>query len=189
MVKENELEKNPWTTLSSEMVYESAWIAVTKHDCINPAGNPATYSTVSFKNIAIGIIPLDDELNTWLVGQWRYPLNQYSWEIIEGGGQIGVDPIKSAKRELLEEAGLIAKNYTQIITTHLSNSVSDEFGVIYVAKNLTQQQAEPEETEVLQIKKLPFIEAYKMVLDGKITDSLSIIGILKTKILIDNKQI
>lgn len=185
----NELEKNPWQTLNSELVYESAWIAVNKHECINPAGNPAIYSTVTFKNIAIGIIPLDDDLNTWLIGQWRYPLKQYSWEIVEGGGQHGVNPIESAKRELLEEAGLTAKSYTQIITSHLSNSVSDEYGIIYIAKGLTQEQAEPEETEVLQIKKLPFIEAYQMVIDGKITDSLSIIGILKTKILIDNKQI
>lgn len=185
----NELEKNPWTTLNSEMVYESAWIAVTKHDCINPAGNPATYSTVTFKNIAIGIIPLDEELNTWLVGQWRYPLKQYSWEIVEGGGKHGVNPIESAKRELLEETGLVAQSYTQIMEMHLSNSVSDEYGVIYIAKGLSQQQAEPEETEVLQVKKLPFIEAYNMVMKGEITDSLSVAGILKTKILLDQKQL
>jgi 8-oxo-dGTP pyrophosphatase MutT (NUDIX family) len=189
MVKENELEKNPWTTLSSEMVYESAWIAVTKHDCINPAGNPATYSTVTFKNIAIGIIPLDNDLNTWLVGQWRYPLKQYSWEIVEGGGKLGVNPIESAKRELLEETGLVAQSYTQIIEMHLSNSVSDEYGIIYIAKGISEHQAEPEETEVLQVKKLPFLEAYNMVMNGEITDSLSVAGILKTKILLDQNKL
>ena len=189
MKNELDIEKNPWTTLKSELVYESAWIAVTKHDCLNPAGNPATYSTVSFKNIAIGIIPLDEENNTWLVGQWRYPLNQYSWEIIEGGGKHGVDPVLSAQRELLEEAGLVAQHYEQIMEIHTSNSVCDEYGLIYVAKNLREENAQPEETEVLQIKKLPFNEAYQMVMDGKITDSLSVAGILKTKLLLDSGKI
>jgi ADP-ribose pyrophosphatase len=178
-------EKNSWKTLKSELKFETPWIKVTKHDVLNPAGKPGIYGVVSFKNLAIGIIPLDKDLNTWLVGQWRYPLNKYSWEIIEGGGPHGVEPVESAKRELKEEAGLIAKKYTELCRIHTSNSVTDEYGIIYIAQELEETEAEPEESEDLQVKKVPFETAFQMVMNGEITDSLSMAGILKAKILID----
>src|ERR1041384_4165929 len=109
------MEENPWITKQSEQVYESAWIKVVKHDVLNPAGKPAIYSVVNFKNLAIGVLPLDNELNTWLVGQWRYPTDSYSWEIPEGGGILNVEPVESAKRELKEETGIIAKNYEELM--------------------------------------------------------------------------
>ena len=177
--------KNTWITTTSEVKFETPWIKVTKHDVINPAGKPALYGTVHFKNLAIGILPLDKDLNTWLVGQWRYPLNAYSWEIVEGGGDLNIDPIESAKRELKEETGLTATKYTLLSNMHTSNSATDEYCHIYLAQQLTEGEAEPEESEDLQIKKVPFAQAYKMVVDGEITDSLSIVAILKTKILID----
>jgi ADP-ribose pyrophosphatase len=178
-------EKNPWQTLKSEVKFETAWIKVTKHDVLNPAGKPGIYGSVSFKNLAIGILPLDKDLNTWLVGQWRYPLNKYSWEIIEGGGPLDIEPVESAKRELKEEAGIIANKYTLLCNMHTSNSVTDEYCYIYLAQELELDTAEPEETEDLQIKKVPFQKAYEMVMNGEITDSLSMVGILKAKILID----
>jgi ADP-ribose pyrophosphatase len=178
-------EQNTWTTLGSEIKFETPWIKVTKYDVLNPAGKPGLYGVVSFKNIAIGILPLDKDYNTWLVGQWRYPLNEYSWEIVEGGGPHGVDPIESAKRELKEETGLIAKKYTKLGRIHTSNSVCDEYGLLYLAQDLEQSESEPEESEDLQVKKVPFNEAYEMVMDGRITDSLSMVAILKTRILID----
>jgi ADP-ribose pyrophosphatase len=178
-------EKNSWISVQSELKFETPWIKVTKHDVLNPAGKPGIYGVVSFKNIAIGILPLDNDLNTWLVGQWRFPLGEYSWEIPEGGGPHGVDPLLSAKRELKEETGLIAQKYTILGKIHTSNSVCDEYGILYLAQDLQQSDAEPEESEDLQIKKLPFEEAYQMVMDGRITDSLSMVAILKTKILID----
>lgn len=181
----SEKEKNSWTTLNSELTFETPWIKVTKYDVLTPAGKPGLYGVVSFKNMAIGVLPLDKDYNTWLVGQWRYPLNEYSWEIPEGGGPHGIDPIESAKRELKEETGLIAKKYTYLGRIHTSNSVCDEVGYLYVAQELELTEAEPEETEDLQIKKLPFKEAHEMVMDGRITDSLSIAAILKTRILID----
>jgi ADP-ribose pyrophosphatase len=181
----NEKEKNSWKTLNTEVKFETPWITVTKHDILNPAGKPGIYGVVSFKNIAIGILPLDKDRNTWLVGQWRYPLKQYSWEIPEGGGPHGIDPLVSAKRELKEETGLIAKKYTELSRIHTSNSVSDEYGILYLAQDLEQSEAEPEESEDLQLKKVPFDEAYQMVMDGRITDSLSMVAILKTRILID----
>lgn len=181
------MENNPWKTLKSEQVYESAWIKVVKHNCLNPADKPAIYSVVSFKNLAIGILPLDNEDNTWLVGQWRYPLNAYSWEIPEGGGPLGIDPLESAKRELKEETGIISNNFTEIMRLHLSNSATDELAIVYLAKDLQFEENEPEESEILQIKKVHINEAYSMVTKGQITDAISVAAIMKVWILINNK--
>lgn len=180
---------NSWTTLGSEMKYETPWIKVTEYDVLNPAGKKGIYGVVSFKNLAIGIVPIDEHNNTWLVGQWRYPLKQYSWEIPEGGGPIGIDPLASAKRELKEETGLIAENYRELCRMHTSNSVCDEICHIFLATGLKQTEAEPEESEDLVVKKIPFEEAYQMVMRGEITDSLSMVAILKTKILMDQGEI
>lgn len=180
---------NPWKTLKSELKYENPWISVTEHKVIDAGNNDGIYGTVHFKNIAIGIIPLDEENNTWLVGQYRYPLNQYSWEICEGGGKLGIPPLESAKRELLEETGIKANHWEKILDMHLSNSVSDEAGIIYLAKGLEYFEPQPEEDEVLQLKKVSFDEAFEMVMNGAITDSLSVAGILKTKILLDKGTI
>lgn len=178
-------QHNPWKTLKTDVKYDNPWIKVTESKTINANGGDGIYGVVHFKNIAIGIIPLDKDYNTWLVGQYRYPLNEYSWEICEGGGLLNEDILSSAKRELMEELGIEAEDWQEIMKMHLSNSVSDEKGVIYIAKNLSYHQPEPEEGEVLQLKKLPFTEVFEMVMNGKITDSLSVAGILKTKLLID----
>ena len=177
-------QQNPWQIKAERAVYDNPWIQVTQYDVINPSGGKGIYGKVHFKNVAIGILPLDDALNTWLVGQYRFPLGQYSWEIPEGGGPLGTDPLASAKRELLEEAGLAAAEWTMLIDLHLSNSVSDEYGLIYLARGLEQHTAEPEETEQLVIKKIPFEEAYRMVENGIITDSLSVTAILKVKLML-----
>ena len=182
-------ESNPWITKTNEQVYESAWIKVTKRDVINPAGNDAIYSVVHFKNLAIGIFPLDKDYNTWLVGQFRYPTNEYSWEIPEGGGKMDTDPIESASRELKEETGILAKEYTELMRMHLSNSATDEVAIVYLATNLTFEEAEPEESEQLQIKKLHLNEAFNWVTEGKIKDAISVATILKAKWLMDNKQL
>ncbi|MES2565362.1 MAG: NUDIX hydrolase [Bacteroidota bacterium] len=180
---------NTWKTLSSELVYESAWIAINKHQTINPAGNPAIYSVVNFKNLAIGVVPLSDDGYTWLVGQWRYPLNAYSWEIPEGGGPLGEKPIETAIRELKEETGIIANNFVEIMQMHLSNSVSDEHSFVFLATDLTFGEAEPEESEDLQIKKIHFNDVFEMVLKGEITDSISVAAIFKVKYLIDKGEV
>lgn len=174
---------NPWKTLSGEKIYENSWISLTEHQVINPGGGNGIYGEVHFKNLAIGIIPLDEENNTWLVGQYRFPLKQYSWEIPEGGGLLDVDPLLSAKRELLEETGIEAEEWLEIQKIHLSNSVSDELGIIYLAKQLRFGNSSPEESEELIVRKLPFETVYQMVLNGEITDSLSVVAILKVKIL------
>jgi 8-oxo-dGTP pyrophosphatase MutT (NUDIX family) len=179
----NDQQLNPWKTLKSEKVYDSPWIGLTKHDVTNPSGKPGTYSVIHFKNLAIGILPLDENYNTWIVGQYRYPINQYSWEIPEGGGDRAVDPLDSAKRELHEETGISAQKWTKIQELHLSNSASDEFCILYIAQDLTFGESEPEEDEQLEVRKIHFDELYKMVEAGEITDSLTVTIVLKTKLL------
>jgi ADP-ribose pyrophosphatase len=173
--------KNPWRTLQKKQVYDNPWISVAHHDVINPSGKDGIYGVVHFKNLAIGIIPIDEEGYTWLVGQFRYTLNAYSWEIPEGGCPLGEEPLEAAKRELREETGIIAHNREQLLTIHTSNSVSDEKGFIYLAKDLHFGPSSPEETEQLQVKKIKLEAAINMVEEGLITDSLSVAGLLKMK--------
>ena len=171
---------NPWTTLSQKDIYDNAWIKLEEYQVLNPAGGNGIYGKVHFKNKAIGIIPLDGEGNTWLVGQYRYPLDKWSWEIPEGGAPLDSDVLESAQRELKEETGITAKKWTCILKAHLSNSVSDEEGFVFLAEDLTFGIAQLEETEAdLKVWKLPFKDALQMVLDGKITDSLSVMGFLR----------
>lgn len=183
------LENGPWKILKSNEIYDNPWISLSEHQVINPSGGSGIYGEVHFKNIAIGIVVLDSNYDTWLVGQHRFPIKAYSWEIPEGGGSLNEDPMISAKRELQEETGILATHLTEIQKMHLSNSVSDEKAIIYVAQDIEMGVSSPEETEELEIRKLPFEEAYQMVLSGEITDSMSVAGILKTKILIDQGKI
>ncbi len=184
-----ELQSNPWTKLEDSLKYDNPWIRVNEHQVLNPAGNPGIYGVVHFKNLAIGVVPIDKEGYTWLVGQFRYPLNEYSWEIPEGGSSVDIDPQEGAHRELQEETGLMAENLIEIQRLHLSNSVSDELAILYVATGLTQGEAMPEETEELRVKRIPFEEAYQEVCAGKITDAMSVAGILKTKLLLDSGKL
>jgi len=154
-----------WQKIDSKQVYNNPWIT------------------------AIGIIPLDDELNTWIVGQHRYTLGQYSWEIPMGGGRLDTDPLISAQRELQEETGLKAEKWEHLLDIHTSNSVTDEYGHIYVAQELTEGDTDFDPTEDLFIKKLPFTELVTMVMEGAITDSLSIAGVLKLNHLMATNQL
>ncbi|MGZ3754253.1 MAG: NUDIX domain-containing protein [Mucilaginibacter sp.] len=182
-------EANPWQITAEQHEYDNPWISLTEFKVINPSGNPGIYGKIHFKNFAIGVIPLDDDLNTYLVGQYRFVLNQYCWEIPEGGCPLGTDPLESAKRELLEETGLKASQWTELQRMHLSNSVSDEFGIIYLARGLAQFEAEPEDTEQLQVKKVPFEEVYQMVCRNEITDSVTVTAVLRVKLLLLENQL
>ena len=171
-------EENKWITHQSKEVYDNPWIKVVHDDVTTPTGTSGIYGTVLFKNKAIGIIPIDREGNTWLVGQYRYPLKEYSWEIPMGGGPHNEEPLQTAQKELKEETGIEAKKWTNLMKIHTSNSVTNEVGFIFLAEELTYGETSFDETEDLTIKKLPFTEAYQMVLDNKITDAISVSGIL-----------
>lgn len=174
-------EGNPWQVKHSEDIYQSAWIKVREDKVITPGGTDGIYSVVEFQNSAVGIVPIDEDGNTWLVGQWRYPLNAYSWEIIEGGCPIGEKPEDCALRELKEESGLTAKTLTPFLEMSLSNSSTDDQVIVYVAKGLKMGEAEPEDTEALQLVKLPLTEAFEYVMQGRIHDAISVAALLKLK--------
>ena len=168
-----------WKTKSARVAYENPWIKVTHENVITPAGTDGIYGVVHFKNTAIGVVPIDNEGNTWLVKQSRYTLNQYTWEIPEGGCPAGEEPLAAAKRELEEEVGLIANSWQPLLHMHLSNSVSDEYCEIFVARDLTLGTQQLEATEDIEVKKLPLQEAINMVKRGEITDSISVAALLR----------
>ena len=179
---------NPWQTLSTEVKYHNSWISVREDQVLNPGGGRGIYGVVSMKNKALGIVPVDADGNTWLVGQYRYPLNEYSWEIPMGGGLLEHDMLESAQRELKEETGLTAARWTRIARLHTSNSVTDEEGFVYLAEGLTAGEVEPEETEDLRLWKLPLAEAIRMVMDDRITDGVSVAGLLKAEKVLQTRQ-
>jgi len=181
--------ENPWKIISTENVYENQWLGLVEHQVINPKGNPGIYGVVHFKSIAICVLPLDDDYNTWIVGQYRFPLNEYSWEMPEGGGALNVNPLDSAKRELMEECGIEAKSWLKISEFNTSNSCTDEKAIIFIARNLSFHQANPEDTEELEVKKIPFAKLFQMVMDGEIMDAPTIIAALKVKLMMDEKLI
>lgn len=167
-----EQESNPWKTLREEIRYENDWIRIEHHDVIKPNGEPGIYGKVHFKNTAIAVLPIDREGYTYLDGQYRYTIHAYSWELPEGGC-LNESPLEAAKRELKEETGLIAEKWTFLGEQYLSNSVTDEKSMMYLAENLSMKESEPESTEILQIKKIPVQEAIEMALNGEIKDVLS----------------
>ncbi|MCC9135670.1 NUDIX domain-containing protein [Pontibacter silvestris] len=179
---------NPWTTLSSRPVYQNPWINVREDQVLNPKGGEGIYGVVSFKNKAIGIIPIDNEGYTYLIGQYRYALNEYSWEIPMGGGLIEDDILESAKRELKEETGFTAAKWTNIARLHTSNSVTDEEGFVFLAQGLTAGDTAFEDTEELHIKRVSFDEAVQMCMTNKITDAISVAGILKAAFLLQEQS-
>ncbi len=170
-------EDNPWARLARRVAYDNPWITVFHDDVRRPDGAPGVYGVVHYKNVAVGVVALDDQGRVLLVGQYRYTLDLYSWEIPEGGAAPGEDPLDAARRELLEETGCRAERWEELLRAHLSNSVSDELAICYLAQELTQGQAEPEGTERLQLRRVPFEEALRMVGRGEITDALSVMGL------------
>lgn len=177
-------QRGPWKTLSIEERYNTPWISVSHHEVIDPSGAPGVYGVIHFKSLAVGVIPLDEEMNTWIVGQYRYPIDVYSWEMPEGGGSRDLPPVESAKRELREEVGIVAQHWQPILHMHLSNSSSDEEAVIFVAQGLEHFEPEPDDNEELAMRKLPFAELYAMVERGEVTDSLTVAAVLKVQLMI-----
>lgn len=175
-------EDNPFRTLGSRPIYENPWISVTEHRIVKPRGGEGIYGVVHFKNRAVGVVPYERG-EIWLVGQYRFPLGIYSWEIPAGGAPFDEPPEACAARELSEETGLRARRIQPLVRMHLSNSVTDELAHIFLATELEPGAADPEDTEELAIRKLPLAEALSLVEDGTITDSLSVAAILRLALL------
>ncbi len=182
-MKPDDPQANPWTRLSRRVAYENPWIRVYHDEVLRPDGRPGIYGTVHFRNRAVGVVPVDEQGRVLLVGQYRYPLNVYSWEIPEGGGALDQDPLDEARRELLEETGYSAGSWEVLLRAHLSNSVSDEEAVCYLARDLVPGPASPEGTERLQVRWAAFADCLAMIRRGEITDALSILGLQQAALL------
>lgn len=175
------MEENPWKTLSGKIIFENPWIRVREDSVINPVGNQATYTVVEARKLAAGVLAFTENEELYLVGQYRYPTKVYSWEIIEGGIEEGEDPLDGIKRELKEEAGLEALFWEELKggEIHLSNCISDEKAIFFIARGLKEVKREPDPNEILAVKKLPFSQVYKMVLNGEIIDAMTIVAVLR----------
>jgi 8-oxo-dGTP pyrophosphatase MutT (NUDIX family) len=167
----------PWTRQSRAVAYENAWITVWHDNVTRPDGSPGIYGVVHFANLAVGAVVLDDDDRLLLVGQHRYTLDAYSWEIPEGGVPAGESALDGARRELSEETGVDADHWREIARFHLSNSISDEAGILFTAHAMGHGPASPEPSEDLAVRWLPFDEAVAMTMDGRITDAMTILGL------------
>lgn len=168
-----------WKTLSSRTIYENPWIRVCEDRVINPGGGQNDYGHVRFKNTAVAILPLDEHGYTWLVGQDRYTLGEYSWELPMGGAPSGEPPLQAARRELKEETGLSAGTWVPLMKLHTSNSITDEVALVFIARDLTAGETAFEETEDLTVRRLPLQDAIEMAMDGRITDATCVAALLR----------
>lgn len=171
----------PWSRGEQRMIFENPWLSLTEHEAVAPTGAPARYGVVGFKNYAIAVLPLHADGSVTLVGQHRFVHADYSWEIPEGGGPLDEDPLESAKRELAEETGLVASEWREIMRTQLSNSVTDERAIGFIALGLSQgaQGHEQDETEDLAIVRAPFREVLEAALAGHLQDMLTVAMLLR----------
>ena len=179
---------NPWRRVGTTQVYANPWIQVREDQVVRPDGAPGIYGVVELRSLALGCVPLYANGTTVLVGQHRYPLDEYSWEIPEGGGNPAHPPLGEIRRELREETGLTAHRWTPLGRVHTSNCVTNELGLLWLAEDLVEGATSPDDTEVLRVWRLPFDEAVGMALDGRITDSLSVAGLLRARHLIDQRE-
>lgn len=168
---------NPWRRVSRRVAYENPWLRLYHDDVMRPDGQPGIYGVVHFRHLAIGVVPMDAQDRVLLVGQYRYTLDHYSWEIPEGGGGFDESPEAAARRELAEETGYIGGKWREVCRAELSNSVTDEVTILFVATELEPGPASPEGTEKIEMRWVPFDEVMAMIARGEILDAMTIIPI------------
>jgi 8-oxo-dGTP pyrophosphatase MutT (NUDIX family) len=171
--------RNPWQRRGSRPIYSTPWFSVRCDEVIRPDGAPGSYSVVHAERLAVGVVPYWDDGSVTLVGQWRYPLESYSWEIPEGGGDLDLDPLEAARAELREEAGIEARTWSELGRCHTSNCWTDEVGYLFLARDLIQGAPAPGGDEEIAVWRLPAAQAIAMAVDGRITDALSIVGLFR----------
>ena len=174
-----EASGRPWRVLARRPVYRNPWIAVEEFDTLAPTGAPALYGKVAFQNLAVGVLPIWPDGTVTLVGQHRFTFDAWSWEMPEGGVPLANDPLEGARRELREETGLSAGEWREVLRMHLSNSVCDEQAICFLAWNLSEGEAAPDDTEALRIARVPFAEALEAALAGRLQDSLTVATLLR----------
>jgi len=175
------LMKNPWKTLATRPIYDNPWFRVREDRVTRPDGAEGTYSVVNFNRIAVGIVPLWEDGSVTLVGQYRYPIEEYSWEIPEGGSDLALEPIEGARRELKEETGIEAESWLELGRCHTSNSACDELAYIFLARELTRGATIAQGNEEIETRRLALKEAVEMAADGRITDAISIAALFRVE--------
>lgn len=170
---------NPWTMGAVTQPFANDWFRLDRHEVIHPDGTEGIYTVVRIRRHAVGVLPIDAQGMVHLVGQWRFPLERYSWEMPEGGADPGEHPLDCAARELAEETGLIAKTYVPMLAMDLSNSLTDEQCTVFLAFDLTEGEANPDGTEVLTRRRAPFMEALERAADGRIRDSMTVAALFR----------
>jgi len=179
MSEDWEEDGDPWNVKCTSRPFENEWFALDRHEVVRPDGRDGTYTVVRFRRLAVGVLPMEPDGSVHLVGQWRFPLGHYSWEMPEGGAEPGEDPLECAKRELEEETGLSAGRYQRVLELDLSNSLTDERAVIYLAFDLSPGKAKPEGTEVLRRRRARFVDVLERVADGRIRDAMTVAAVLR----------
>lgn len=174
-----EEDGDPWRVKSTTQPFANDWFRIEANEVVHPHGEDGTYTVVRIRRLAVGVLPIDDEGFVHLVGQWRFPLGRYSWEMPEGGADPGEDALTCAKRELEEETGLSAAHFAKVLEMDISNSLTDEQAVIFIATGLSAGEARPEGTEVLRRRRAPFVDVLARVTDGRIRDGLTVAAVLR----------
>jgi len=174
-----EEDGDPWTIKSVARAFENDWMVIDSYAVTHPGGAPGTYSVMRPRRLAVGVLPIEADGSVHLVGQWRFPLQRYSWEMPEGGADPGEPALECAKRELAEETGLTAGSFEIVLEMDMSNSLTDERAVIFLATDLTAGVAQPEVVEVLRHRRAPFQEVLARATDGRIRDSLTVAALLR----------